>query len=230
MEARLHASKTLKVRRLRFRGGMHASRNLHPARHFQCFFVSRSSLRRPLGESELPSSIKRWTEEGEHASRSLARYRSDDERPNGTTDYSTRGSRSTPIGRSVGRWASVLLASSSGDTNRAGNYVTMPRPNLAATWPPMNTVWEYFITLHRLLEIPGGREGGQVQLVSFFPPPPPPRNSLDIDPIYSSSVISSTGLRFDGERGGGRKVALSFLFERLLFLARASSTTSYEAR
>ena len=44
------------------------------------------------------------------------------------------------VGRSVGRWASVLLASSSGDTNRAGNYVTMPRPNLAATWPPMNTV------------------------------------------------------------------------------------------
>lgn len=48
MEARLHASTTLKVRRLRFRGGMHASRNLHPAHHFQCFFVSRSSLRHPL--------------------------------------------------------------------------------------------------------------------------------------------------------------------------------------
>lgn len=230
MEARLHASKTLKVRRLRFRGGMHASRNLHPARHFQCFFVSRSSLRRPLGESELPSSIKRWTEEGEHASRSLAIAAT----TSGRTEQpiiprGAHGQRRL-VGRSVGRWASVLLASSSGDTNRAGNYVTMPRPNLAATWPPMNTVWEYFITLHRLLEIPGGREGGQVQLVSFFPPPPPPRNSLDIDPIYSSSVISSTGLRFDGERGGGRKVALSFLFERLLFLARASSTTSYEAR
>lgn len=57
MEARLHASTTLKVRRLRFRGGMHASRNLHPAHHFQCFFVSRSSLRHPLGESERPSII-----------------------------------------------------------------------------------------------------------------------------------------------------------------------------
>lgn len=135
MEARLHASTTLKVRRLRFRGGMHASRNLHPAHHFQCFFVSRSSLRHPLGESERPSIIDQAMNRRGRARQPLARYRSDDERVAAernnrlfhegltvTADWS--------VARSVGRWASVLLASSSGDTNVRGIMSLCQGPTL----------------------------------------------------------------------------------------------------
>lgn len=87
------------------------------------------------------------------------------QRRGGGSRSPARWSLARSVGLSVGRWASVLLASSD-DTNRAGNYVTMPRPNLAATWPPMNTVWEYFITL---LEICGGE--GKFNSFHFSPPP-----------------------------------------------------------
>lgn len=239
----MHASTTLKVRRLRFRAlGCTRAETCIPLLPLS-MFLRVSGQFEARGESERPSIIDQAMNRREStlAARSLAnttintdRHCCDGwaeqpiipQRRGGGSRSPARWSLARSVGRSVGRWASVLLASSD-DTNRAGNYVTMPRPNLAATWPPMNTVWEYFITL---LEICGGE--GKFNSFHFSPPPLSTLETASISIRFffyyrpPPPTVCDSMKKGGGERGGKRGVALSrfFLTHSLLWRARDLST------
>lgn len=237
----MHASTTLKVRRLRFRAlGCTRAETCIPLLPLS-MFLRVSGQFEARGESERPSIIDQAMNRREStlAARSLANTTINTDRHccDGWAEQPIipqrrgGGSRSPArwsLARSVGRWASVLLASSD-DTNRAGNYVTMPRPNLAATWPPMNTVWEYFITL---LEICGGE--GKFNSFHFSPPPLSTLETASISIrffFYYRPPPPRSVIRWRKEEGRGGRV-IAFLLDAFSSLARAwlIHTTSYEAR